>query len=302
MFSRDSYNLNTSLVFVAMPFAATFNTLYESIENLVHNHCHLHCVRGDTESAGTRIMSDVWRMTNEAMLVVADLSGRNPNVFYELGLAHALGKSVVLLTSDTADTPFDVRDIRAIRYDPAQGFRAIHGRLLDAIRASVVTLPIRWDTAKAGAATNGVVITHVEYPTTVSLRQPFEITTRARHDAPSRQEGYFSASFPDAVDEDIEIVDTDVSQRIGRTNDAWAAGRVILRYPITEAFENSWESGHEHYLKVRARSRQAGWLRFFVSASSNDDSRGWQFNPPEDAVYKDQRGEPVYCGIVDVTN
>lgn len=53
-----------------------------------------------------------------AEVLLADLTGKNPNVFYELGLAHAARKPVVLITETLADVPFDLRAIRVIEYSP----------------------------------------------------------------------------------------------------------------------------------------------------------------------------------------
>jgi len=50
-------------------------------------------------------------------VLVAELTSRNPNVFYELGLAHALKKPVVLVSAKEDDVPFDLQHIRVIYYD-----------------------------------------------------------------------------------------------------------------------------------------------------------------------------------------
>lgn len=65
---------------------------------------------------GRDIMEDIWQMILSAEVVLADITGRNANVFYELGLAHALGKEVVLLTQATDDIPFDLNRYRHIVY------------------------------------------------------------------------------------------------------------------------------------------------------------------------------------------
>lgn len=49
-----------------------------------------------------------------ARLIVADCTHRNPNVFYEIGLAHAIGKPTILLTQKSQDVPFDLRHLRYI--------------------------------------------------------------------------------------------------------------------------------------------------------------------------------------------
>ena len=67
---------------------------------------------------GQAIVQDIWHSVRKARLVVAELSGRNPNVMYEIGLAHAIGKPIVLLARSEEDVPFDLRALRYIYYDP----------------------------------------------------------------------------------------------------------------------------------------------------------------------------------------
>src|SRR5260370_3627433 len=61
--------------------------------------------------------SVLWQTLKNARCVIADLTGRNPNVYYELGLAHAIGKPTVLITASIEDVPFDLQHLRIIRYD-----------------------------------------------------------------------------------------------------------------------------------------------------------------------------------------
>jgi hypothetical protein len=69
-------------------------------------------------------MADIWQMTQDAKVLVAELTEKNANVFYELGLAHAIGKPVVLIADNLTDIPFDLQSLRVIIYDkndPAWG-------------------------------------------------------------------------------------------------------------------------------------------------------------------------------------
>jgi hypothetical protein len=78
----------------------------------------LKAVRADAEIFGTgKIIDQIWSGIRTARVLVAELTGRNPNVLYELGLAHALRKPVVLVSSTEDDVPFDVRQVRVIYYD-----------------------------------------------------------------------------------------------------------------------------------------------------------------------------------------
>jgi nucleoside 2-deoxyribosyltransferase len=63
------------------------------------------------------IMKDITKSIYDARIIVADLTGRNSNVMYELGLAHAAKKPVIMLAQDEADIPFDLRHIRYLKYN-----------------------------------------------------------------------------------------------------------------------------------------------------------------------------------------
>jgi len=73
--------------------------------------------RADDFFGARSIMSDVWLAINDAQLIIADCTGRNPNVFYEIGIAHTIGKPTILLTQTLDDIPFDLQHLRCIVYD-----------------------------------------------------------------------------------------------------------------------------------------------------------------------------------------
>ena len=64
----------------------------------------------------TAIVEDIWESINRARILIADLTGKNPNVFYEVGIAHTVGKEVILTTQNIDDVPFDLRHLRHIQY------------------------------------------------------------------------------------------------------------------------------------------------------------------------------------------
>ena len=78
------------------------------------------CHRADKDNRPGEIIAQVIEALSEADFVIADLTGRNPNVFYELGVRHALRNNTILIAQDIDDIPFDLRGQRAIcyRYDP----------------------------------------------------------------------------------------------------------------------------------------------------------------------------------------
>lgn len=107
--------MDRSLVSVMMPFDGSFNAVYEAIKNAA-GRTMLHCLRVDDIWEHSTIIQDIFNLIFRSHIVVCDLTGRNPNVFYEAGIAHTLGKHVVPITQNPDDVPFDLRHHRYIRY------------------------------------------------------------------------------------------------------------------------------------------------------------------------------------------
>lgn len=103
-------------VFVLMPFSDDFNDVYQLGIKAACEEAETYCERVDEQIFEERILDRIYNQISKADLVVADMTGRNPNVFYEVGYAHALGKSVILLTSQADDIPFDLKHFSHIVY------------------------------------------------------------------------------------------------------------------------------------------------------------------------------------------
>jgi hypothetical protein len=113
----------TDTCFVMMPFADPLGGYYATVYQPAIEKAKLKAVRADAEIFGTgKIIDQIWGGIHSARVLVAELTGRNPNVLYELGLAHALRKPVVLVSSNLEDVPFDVRHVRVIYYDVRDPF------------------------------------------------------------------------------------------------------------------------------------------------------------------------------------
>lgn len=103
--------------FVLMPFDEGMNAVYEhGIKPLVES-LGIHCRRADEIYSAQGILGDIWESIQSAEFVIADLTNKNPNVMYELGLCHALWKRVILISQSKDDVPFDLRAWRVIWYD-----------------------------------------------------------------------------------------------------------------------------------------------------------------------------------------
>jgi hypothetical protein len=108
-------------VFVIMPFDAAFRNIYDERIAAVARRLGLTCKRGDDFFSSQSIIDEVWSAIFHSEICIADCTGRNPNVFYELGVAHTLGRPVIIVTQDIDDIPFNISHRRIITYrdDPA---------------------------------------------------------------------------------------------------------------------------------------------------------------------------------------
>lgn len=103
--------------FVIMPFGGWFDLYYENVFQPAVIDAGLTPQRADDLYRPGTIVNDIWTLTKTSEIVLADLTNRNSNVFYELGLAHALAKPVVLVTESIDHVPFDLRALRVLEYD-----------------------------------------------------------------------------------------------------------------------------------------------------------------------------------------
>lgn len=97
---------------VNLPFREPFTTVY--------NDCIIPPLQGD----GFRIKADeifapanyitknIWQLINRSSLLIADITIRNPNVFYELGIAHTIGRDVIIISQNKDDIPFDIQSLQ----------------------------------------------------------------------------------------------------------------------------------------------------------------------------------------------
>ncbi len=118
IFQGRDFLLNEQLVFVLSPFGEPFDNIFaDHIKPSIESLGKLKCVRADDIYDNQSIIEDIWRYSNEAKLLISELTGRNANVFYETGIAHTIGKDVILITQSMDDVPFDLRHLRCIVYE-----------------------------------------------------------------------------------------------------------------------------------------------------------------------------------------
>lgn len=138
--AEEAIKVNEQQVAVMMPFKdeASIDPVYRAMGQGVEG-AGLRCVRVDQFVAPGEITEDIRRLIAESRIVIADLSGMNTNVMYELGFAHGRGKKVILVSSDPLeDLPFDIRSWRVLPYRrDGVGLDDLKGKITEALRSAI---------------------------------------------------------------------------------------------------------------------------------------------------------------------
>lgn len=117
IFGNINYDLIKNSVFIIMPFSESWS---DDICKCIKEVCvkqGIIATRGDDFMTPGVILDDIWKGINESELIIADITVHNANVFYELGIAHTLGKDVILLhQKDGEKVPFDINNRRYVSY------------------------------------------------------------------------------------------------------------------------------------------------------------------------------------------
>lgn len=115
----DDLLVDNPTAFVVMPFRESWSdTVYNKLILPAVRSAKFECVRGDKVVRIGDLTKNVWGAIMKAGIIIAEVSVPNANVFYELGLAHALGKDAILLKQQTAKLPADFGGAHYHEYDP----------------------------------------------------------------------------------------------------------------------------------------------------------------------------------------
>ncbi|MGB7948715.1 MAG: hypothetical protein WCH75_13610 [Candidatus Binatia bacterium] len=136
---EDRTEPRTASCFIVMPFSQEWSADVHRILATACEAAGVRPVRGDDLFSPTDILEDIWQSLNAADFVIADITGRNPNVLYELGIAHTLAKPVLILSKEAADIPIDLATRRVILYgQKADAWREDLARMIQEAIAKVV--------------------------------------------------------------------------------------------------------------------------------------------------------------------
>jgi hypothetical protein len=121
-------------VSVMMPFSPAYRGTYEAIKK-VADYMGLECLRADDIWENSTFIQDIFDLIFCSRIVIVDFSERNPNVMYETGIAHTLGKVVIPITQSINDIPSDLGHHRALKYSPNdEGYRNLSNELYKKIK------------------------------------------------------------------------------------------------------------------------------------------------------------------------
>jgi hypothetical protein len=104
------------LVLVLTPFDEAFEKDFLTIAEVCRG-AGFHCVRGDEENISGDILPHILRLMAKSRLIIANISSRNPNVYYELGIAQAMDKPTILVSRNISEVPFDIKTRRILIYE-----------------------------------------------------------------------------------------------------------------------------------------------------------------------------------------
>ena len=120
---KKARTVDKGICFVMMPFREPVDKYYEAIFEPAIKKADMTPLRADDSIFSTgKIMDQVWSGIEGANVLLAELSLQSRNVYYELGLAHALQKPVIIVAPEEDDVPFDLRHLRILYYDADDPF------------------------------------------------------------------------------------------------------------------------------------------------------------------------------------
>jgi len=144
VFDVPNKPVNDKLVAVMMPFSKEFSDIFEVIKKSC-SETGLDCLKANDIWENSTFIQDIFELIFTSKIVVADFSGKNPNVFYEVGIAHTLGKTVIPITQSINDVPADLGHHRALKYLPnTEGYKDLQKELIKRLKTLIPKDEFSW--------------------------------------------------------------------------------------------------------------------------------------------------------------
>jgi hypothetical protein len=116
IFQGRDFLLDPNLVFTLMEFGDPYTKIYNTLIKPTVEAEGFRCIKSDDIFRTSAVIEDIWENINKAALIIAEISTNNPNVMYELGICHTVGKNVMMITQDSSSVPFNFRHLRFYPY------------------------------------------------------------------------------------------------------------------------------------------------------------------------------------------
>ena len=129
--------VNSNSVFVLMPFQEPFQTLYYNVIEPVVKSLNFSCSKADDNLKVGTVIDQILDSIKNSLLIIADATGKHPNVFYELGLAHCLNKEVLIIAQNEDDIPFDIAHIRHFKYKYEPNFDPLKSQFYEILKKNL---------------------------------------------------------------------------------------------------------------------------------------------------------------------
>lgn len=189
-FETENIETDAGTCFVIMPFKIELQEIYDVIREAIEEELNFSCQRADDNLGAGYVMDTVLRGIGESEFVIADITDSNPNVFYELGIAHMVKsvEKVIILRQTIQPVPFDLSPFRYIDYQQSiSGAKQLRDKLIRAIKETADLL----------------IVQKIPY-----TKYQFRLRNRTAYKFPKRLRGEGDSSFgfelcADDVGEDI---------------------------------------------------------------------------------------------------
>lgn len=158
IFGTVPASINERLVFVLMPFKNDLTNIYNSIVKPVIEGKNFVCRRADDYKTNRAIIQDIWEAICESRIVIADMTYLNPNVMYEIGIAHTVGKNTIIMYQPKMQDlqfPFDLAHIRRIEYEiTIDGGKKLERELGEMLESVLKHRPLIWSIIQEASVTS----------------------------------------------------------------------------------------------------------------------------------------------------
>lgn len=219
--------------FVLMPFDTQFDDIYRLGIKAAAEELGMIATRVDEQIFHKEGMLErIYNQIDASDFIIADMTGKNPNVFYEVGYAHAKNKLCILLTEKAEDIPFDLRHQRHIVY--GNSISSLKSKLTIDLAALKVELSARENPVSVKLANIDGDLTRTKYSATATINVYLDLHNKTSTTSPNIDAIYFYTGKGWLYKQDGQ----DCAQTTADYEDYVL--RHLIRSPVPRLSKNGW--------------------------------------------------------------